>query len=163
MNQLRKHMTPRITKKIGKAFNKVRYANCSLVKKVQYKMELVHHIEPTPPGGRCTQGEVFHRKTCTPTHDKSSNADLTPTSSDGSREPVRQPRQSMSAENQPGLEIMVPPAGSSPAVLLERFRVPYIPLAVLKPARERSTAIDHFTPGECVSDRTRSRGSSMHL
>ena len=127
------------------------------------EISIFSHIEPPPPGDRCTQGEAFYRKACTPTHDKSSNADLTPTSSDGSREPVRQPRQSMSAENQPGLEMMVPPAGSSPAVLLERFRVPYIPLAVLKPARERSTAIEHFTPGECVSDRTRSRGSSMHL
>ena len=45
VNQLRKHMTPRITKKIGKAFNKVRYAKCSLVKKVQYKMELVEQVK----------------------------------------------------------------------------------------------------------------------
>ena len=45
VNQLRKHMTPRITKKIGKAFNKVRYANCSHVKKLQYKMELVEQVK----------------------------------------------------------------------------------------------------------------------
>ena len=39
------------------------------------------HIEQPPHGGACTLGEAFYRKTCTPTHDKSSDADLTPTSS----------------------------------------------------------------------------------
>ena len=116
-----------------------------------------------PHGGACTQGEAFYRKTCTPTSRQVKQCRPHPTSSDGCREPVRPPRQSMSAANPPGLGIMVPPPGSSPAVLLVRYRVPFVPRAVLKPARDRSTAIDHFNPGEYVSDRTRSRVSSMHL
>ena len=61
VNQLRKHMTPRITKKIGKAFNKVRYANCSYVKKVQYKMELVEQVKELEHR-RDGAGHVFFSK-----------------------------------------------------------------------------------------------------